>query len=131
MDSYIDGLSKLLKSLNIGAPSKPATFKRKLIELLDESESESLTDDDQVAECSRRKKQLCSDSDLEDAFSSVLRRASISDTNKVVEPFEAEKTSSKVKTKNKKKYQKGNRQMALDLLIYFLFFKKLCSNILN
>ena len=87
MDSYIDGLSKLLKSLNIGAPSKPATFKRKLIELLDESESESLTDDDQVAECSRRKKQLCSDSDLEDAFSSVLRRASISDTDKVVEPF--------------------------------------------
>lgn len=128
MASHIDDLSKLLKSLNIGAPSKPVTFKRKSIELLDQSESESLTDDDQAAECSRRKKQLYTDSDLEDAFYSVLRRASISDTDKVVEPFEAEKTSSKVKTKNKKNIKKAIGKWLLTYLFIF-FFSKSCVQI--
>ena len=40
-DSYIEGLYKSLKSLNIGGPSKPATSKQKLLELLDESDSSS------------------------------------------------------------------------------------------
>ena len=84
-EAYIDGLCKALKSLDIGAPSKPACSKRKLIELLEDSES---SEEEQVPECSKSKRYLYCDSDIEDDMTSTLRRTSISD--EVFEPLEAE-----------------------------------------
>ena len=54
---------------------------------------------------------------LED-FSSVLRRASIYDTEGVFEPLEEEKKSSNVKTKKKKK-----KRNHFDFFISFIFQK--------
>ena len=134
-DSYFNGLCRSIKVLKIEAPSKLATSKMKLIELVGESSYSDLTDDE-VAGYSKKKKTLCSDSDLEDV-SSVLWRLSVSD--EVFGPLEAEETSSNVKIKNKTKKekkkkcnQKGKRKIAIVFFIFsFFFFKELCSNVLN
>ena len=104
-DSYFNGLCRSIKVLKIGAPSRLATSKRKLIELVGESGYSDLTDDE-VAGYSKKKKTLCSDSDLEDV-SSVLWRLSVSD--EVFGPLEAEETSSNVKIKNKTKKEKKKK----------------------
>ena len=110
-------------------------MKRTLIELLSDSSESDLTDDEEVPGCSKQKKKMQSNINIED-FSSALRRVSIYDTEGVFEPLEEEKKSSKVKTKQKqkkkekKRNQKDNKQMATGFFISF-FFKNLCSNILN
>ena len=123
-DSYFNGLCRSIKVLKIEAPSKLATSKMKLIELVGESSYSDLTDDE-VAGYSKKKKTLCSDSDLEDV-SSVLWRLSVSD--EVFGPLEAEETSSNVKIKNKTKKekkkkcnQKGKRKIAIVFFISFFF----------
>ena len=123
-ETYIDGLC-----IKIGAPTKPATSKRNLIDLLDEGQSESTADEEPIAECSKNKKYMYSDSDIEDDVSSVLRHTSIS--NKVFEPLEAEETLSKVKIKKKekKRNQKENRQMIIGFFISFLSFSRSCVQI--
>ena len=55
-DSYIEGLCKSLKSLNIGGPSKPATSKWKLLELFDKSDSSS---EQRHGAASSKKKNIC------------------------------------------------------------------------
>ena len=126
-DSYFNGLCWSIKVLKIGAPSKLATSKTKLIELVGESSYSDLTDDE-VAGYSKKKKTLCSDSDLEDV-SSVLWRLSVSD--EVFGPLEAEETSSNVKIKNKTKKekkkkcnQKGKRKIAIVFFISFFSFSR-------
>ena len=106
-------------------------MKRTLIELLSDSSESDLTDDEEVPGCSKQKKKMHSNINIED-FSSALRRVSIYDTEGVFEPLEEEKKSSKVKTKKKKKKrnQKDNKQMAIGFFMSF-FFTNLCSNILN
>ena len=99
-------------------------FKRKLIDLLNDDTDDSGEGDSASAGSSKHVKTiLYSDSDLQDV-SSTLRHSSISD--KVFEPLEVEKTSSKVKNKRKKKKrnQKDNSLMAIDFFISFLFFQK-------
>ena len=98
-DSYIEGLCKSLKSLNIGGPSKQATSKRKLLELLDKSDSSS--EEGHGAGLSKKKEHLYSDNNELEEVSAVLRSSSISD--EVFEPLQAEETSSKVTKKKKKK----------------------------
>ena len=108
-------------------------MKRTLIELLSDSSESDLTDDEEVPGCSKQKKKMHSNINIED-FSSALRRVSIYDTEGVFEPLEEEKKSSKVKTKKKKKQKKkkkkDNKQMAIGFFMSF-FFTNLCSNILN
>ena len=131
-DSYFNGLCRSIKVLKIGAPSKLATSKTKLIEFVCESSYSDLTDDE-VAGYSKKKKKLCSDSDLEDV-SSVLWRLSISD--EVFGPLEAEETSSNIKIKNKTRKRNAIKKAKEKLLLFFFisfffFFKELCSNVLN
>ena len=108
-------------------------MKRTFIELLSDSSESDLTDDEEVPGCSKQKKKMHSNINIED-FSSALRRVSIYDTEGVFEPLEEEKKSSKVKTKQKqkkkKRNQKDNKQMAIGFFMSF-FFTNLCSNILN
>ena len=76
-------------------------FKRKLIDLLNDDTDDSGEGDSPSAGSSKHvKTTLYSDSDLQDV-SSTLRHSSISD--KVFEPLEVEKTSSKAKIKGKKR----------------------------
>ena len=97
-DSYTDGLSRSLKALKIGeAHSKPAKSKGKLIDLLNETDSET---DGEIPGCLKHHKPMYNYSNLEDV-SSAWRHLSISD--KVFEPLEVEKTSSKVKNERKKR----------------------------
>ena len=97
-DSYIDGLSRSLKALKIReAPSKPVKSKRKLINFLTETDSEK---DSEIPRCFKHHKSMSSDSNWEDVFS-ALRHSIISD--KIFEPLEEEKTSSKAKIKGKKR----------------------------
>ena len=79
-----------------------------MIDLLDEGQSKLTADEEPIAECSKDKKYMYSDSDIEDDVSSVLRHTSIS--NKVFEPLEAEETLSKVKMKKKEKEKKSKRE---------------------
>ena len=104
-DSYIEGLFRSLKALEIGAtPSKPAKSKHKLMDLLNCASSFGESDDGAIAGCSKYvKKLLYSDSDLEDV-SSALKHSSISD--ETFEPPEVKETSSKRKNKKKKKLKK-------------------------
>ena len=119
-DSYFNGLCRSIKVLKIGAPSKLATSKMKLIELVGESSYSDLTDDE-VAGYSKKKKTLCSDSDLEDV-SSVLWRLSISD--EVFGPLEAEETSSNVKIKKQKRKEKEmqSKRQKKNCYCFFYFF---------
>lgn len=120
-DSYFNGLCRSIKVLKIGAPSKLATSKTKLIEFVCESSYSNLTDDE-VAGYSKKKKKLCSDSDLKDV-SSVLWRLSISD--EVFGPLEAEETSSNIKIKNKTKKRKEkemqSKRQKKNCYCFFLF----------
>ena len=111
-------------------------FKRKLIDLLNDDTDDSGEGDSASAGSSKHvKTTLYSDSDLQDV-SSTLRHSSISD--KVFEPLEVEKTSSKAKIKGKKRKEIKKtivyffiKWLLTFLFPFFFFFKKLCSNILN
>ena len=68
-----------------------------MIDLLSETDSQT---DGKIPGCLKHHKPIYNDSNLEDV-SSVLRHLSISD--KVFEPIEVKKTSSKVKNERKKR----------------------------
>ena len=97
-DSYIEGLFRSLKALEIEAiPSKPVKSKRKLMDLLNCESNFGESDDGAISGCSKYvRKLLYRDSDLEDV-SSALRHSSISD--EAFLPSEVEETSSKKKKK--------------------------------